>query len=44
MLLPLATISVVPIAAAGWAFLYYLLGGGVGGAIVLFLLLKAFRR
>jgi len=27
-------------AAAGWAFLYYLLGGGLGGAFVIFIILK----
>ena len=32
------------IAAAGWAFLYLLLGGGFGGAILLFLVLKMFGR
>jgi hypothetical protein len=30
----------IPAAAAGWAFLYYILGGGLGGALVIFLVLK----
>ncbi|HEX8521256.1 MAG TPA: hypothetical protein VF669_03300 [Tepidisphaeraceae bacterium] len=30
----------IPAAAAGWAFLYYLLGGGLGGALLIFLVLK----
>lgn len=32
------------IAAAGWAFLYYLFGGGLGGAIVIFIILKLLGR
>jgi hypothetical protein len=35
---------VVPVAAAGWAFLYWLLGGGVGGAVILFIILKMFGK
>ena len=31
---------VVPLAAAGWAFLYWILGGGLGGAILIFIVLK----
>jgi hypothetical protein len=31
-----------PVLAAGWAFLYLLFGGGIGGAALLFLALKAF--
>ena len=27
-------------AAAGWAFLYLLFGGGIGGAILIFIVLK----
>ena len=30
----------VPLAAAGWAFLYWIFGGGFLGAIVIFVLLK----
>jgi hypothetical protein len=33
-----------PVLAAGWAFLYLLLGGGLGGAVIIFLGLKALRR
>jgi hypothetical protein len=37
----LATIqSTAPVLAAGWSFLYLLLGGGVGGAALIFVLLK----
>ena len=32
------------IAAAGWAFLYYLCGGGLGGAILIFIVLKMFGK
>lgn len=32
------------VAAAGWAFLYYLCGGGLGGAILLFIVLKMFGK
>jgi hypothetical protein len=35
-LLPLA----LPLAAAGWSLLYLLLGGGLGGAILIFIVLK----
>jgi hypothetical protein len=28
------------LAAAGWSFLYLLLGGGLGGAILIFIVLK----
>ena len=33
-----------PVLAAGWAFLYLLFGGGFGGAVLLFIALKAFGR
>jgi hypothetical protein len=33
-----------PVLAAGWAFLYLLFGGGFGGAVLLFIVLKAFGR
>ena len=32
------------IAAAGWAFLTYILGGGFGLAIVVFIVLKMFGK
>jgi hypothetical protein len=38
----LATTS--PVLAAGWAFLYLLFGGGIGGAALIFLGLKAIGR
>jgi hypothetical protein len=28
------------VAAAGWSFLYLLFGGGIGGAILIFIVLK----
>jgi hypothetical protein len=31
-------------AAAGWAFLYLLLGGGFGGAVLIFIILKLLGR
>ena len=34
-------LAVIPVfAAAGWAFLYLLLGGGFGGALLIFIVLK----
>ncbi len=39
-LLPLAA----PIAAIGWSILYMIFGGGLIGAIVIFIIAKAFRR
>jgi len=30
--------------AAGWSLLYLLMGGGFGGAVLLFIVLKAFGR
>jgi hypothetical protein len=33
-----------PVLAAGWAFLYLLFGGGIGGAFLLFVVLKAVGR
>lgn len=31
-------------AAAGWSLLYLLLGGGLGGAILIFIVLKMFGK
>jgi len=31
---------ILPVAAAGWAFLYWLFGGGLGGAFAIFIVLK----
>lgn len=39
----LLTLS-LPLAAAGWSLLYLLLGGGLVGAIVIFIIAKIFRR
>lgn len=36
--------SLLPVAAAGWALLYYLCGGGFFGAVVLFVVLKMFGK
>lgn len=36
--------SQAPVLAAGWSFLYMLLGGGVGGAALIFVVLKAMGR
>ena len=41
----LSTLAMAPMmAAAGWAFLYYICGGGLGGAILIFIVLKMFGR
>ncbi len=34
----------IPVAAAGWSLLYLLFGGGIGGAILIFVLLKMFGK
>jgi len=34
----------LPMLAAGWSFLYLLLGGGFGGAFLLFIALKMFGK
>jgi hypothetical protein len=39
-----ALVTGTPVLAAGWAFLYLLLGGGFGGAALIFLGLKAIGR
>jgi uncharacterized membrane protein len=36
----LALILTPMFAAAGWAFLYWICGGGIGGAIIIFIVLK----
>jgi hypothetical protein len=36
--------STIPVLAAGWSLLYLLLGGGVGGAVLIFVLLKLVGR
>jgi hypothetical protein len=40
----MTSLLILPIAAAGWSLLYMLLGGGFVGAIVIFIVLKLFRR
>ena len=32
--------EILPLAAAGWAFLVWLLGGGLGLAVIVFVVLK----
>ena len=39
-----AITTVPPVLAAGWAFLYLLFGGGLGGAILIFFGLKLIGR
>jgi hypothetical protein len=36
--------SALPVLAAGWSFLYLLFGGGIGGALLIFIVLKLFGR
>ena len=41
----LATVATaVPALAAGWSLLYLLMGGGFGGAVLLFVVLKMLGR
>jgi hypothetical protein len=37
-------IYIAPVAAAGYSFVYLLAGGGVGGAIVIFIIAKLLGR
>ena len=37
-------VTTTPVLAAGWSFLYLLLGGGIGGALLIFVGLKAVGR
>jgi hypothetical protein len=39
-----ATMVAAPVAAAGWSLLYLLCGGGLGGAILIFIVLKMLGR
>jgi hypothetical protein len=41
-MLPVA--EILPLAAAGWAFLVWLFGGGLGLALVVFIVLKALGK
>lgn len=34
----------MPVAAIGWSILYLLCGGGLGGAILIFIIAKMLRR
>lgn len=40
----LALLPVLPAAAIGYSLLYLLFGGGLGGAILIFIIAKLFRR
>jgi hypothetical protein len=40
----MSLLPLLPLAAAGWSLLYLLFGGGLVGAIVIFVVLKIFRR
>jgi len=44
MIMMLALAATTPVLAAGWSLLYLVCGGGLGGAIVIFLALKAIGR
>lgn len=39
-----AIATTTPVLAAGWSLLYLLFGGGIGGAVLIFIALKAFGR
>jgi hypothetical protein len=41
-MLPVA--EMLPLAAAGWAFLVWIFGGGLGLALVVFIVLKALGK
>ena len=36
--------SILPVAAAGYSFLYLILGGGLGGAVLIFIVAKLLGR
>lgn len=41
----LATVATaMPVLAAGWSLLYLLMGGGFGGAVLIFIVLKMLGR
>ena len=40
----MSLIIALPAAAIGWSLLYLLFGGGILGAIVIFIIAKVFRR
>jgi hypothetical protein len=38
-------LTIIPMfAAAGWSLMYLLFGGGIGGAILIFIVLKMVRK
>jgi hypothetical protein len=39
-----ALMTATPVLAAGWSLLYLLFGGGIGGAVLIFIALKAIGR
>jgi hypothetical protein len=39
-----ALATATPVLAAGWSLLYLLFGGGLGGAVIIFVALKAIGR
>ncbi len=39
-----ATLAVAPVAAIGYSALYLLLGGGIGGAILIFLVARSMGK
>jgi hypothetical protein len=40
----IAIVTPIMFAAAGWSFLYLLFGGGLGGALLIFIVLKMFGK
>jgi len=40
----LLLMSAAPVLAAGWSLLYMLFGGGLGGAVLIFIVLKLLGR
>jgi hypothetical protein len=40
----IALIIPTMLAAAGWSLMYLLFGGGIGGAVLIFIVLKMFRK
>jgi hypothetical protein len=43
-MIPMTLAMTLPLAAAGWAFLVWLCGGGFGLALVVFVVLKMFGK
>lgn len=44
LVMEMLILAVPPVAAIGWSLLYMLFGGGILGAIVIFIIAKMFRR